>query len=297
MKYALGTIAGTALLGLAKTKGSKVKLSQGSVLQYGAFYELCTIIYDDPNISPGWGRTGVIHHTFQKEIPIQNCQGNPYLNDAIQGRDGIERSEIELNALREVAKAHDHCIKNKKGQCITLGEMDTDKVKKLTNQILQLHKFLNDNNLYIKEINNHRLNSKIIWSSRQLKSDPILENFELLYEFILKEIKQYGEYETKDIFLDIGFINPDEKTTVAFPQPLPRYMRVHQQKAIKARMYNHLFNLVNPFDFKIRHAPMDFRLQNRQTIGAYEQEAIVIDIDGEWYPYEPKKQTVKLRKR
>jgi len=302
-KTALGTIVGAALLGLSKNRGSKSRIAKGEVLKYGAFKELGTIMYDIPNISPGWGRTGLIHHTFQKEIPIQNCQGNPYLNAAIQGKDGIERSEFTLSVLKEYAKNHDQCIKDKNGHCITLGELDTEKVKHLTNQILRLHNVLINNNLYIEEINGHKLKNKKRWATNHLSTiDPMLENFDLLYEFILEKLEAYGEMDTKAtkamlflnkaIYLKIGALNESVNTPIAFPGEAPHFVYVREE--MKARMSDHLSSIVNPFGFR---ANRDSIIDNRNFIIPPKEASLVIEKDGKWYPYKKPESKSNLRLR
>jgi len=291
MKYALGTIVGTALLGLAKSKGSKVKLAKGKVLAYGAFdpLSLPPILYNPhPKITPpGFAfksNPDPIMYTFKTITPIQNCKGNPNLNEYMNSEDFFEKSKEEQDSLREIVKSHAYCIRDK-NQCVSLGAIDTTLVKKVALEILDLNSALEDNNLYIMRINNKRI--PLVFFS----------NFNRLYEFILERIE-----EADRVSIKLGYIDPHLETPIVYPGDVLSSKKeiIKKMEEINKKMINHIRGILYPFSFSIYSGSLQYikLIYGIITINEYITDTILIQTKtGEWVPYNKPESKSNLRLR
>jgi len=300
-KYTLGTILGTAILGLAKKhSGSSVKIFKGKALTYGAFDRLSfpTISYKPPHLNivlASWQLepNPLLAYTFRTITPIQNCKGTPHhnsLKEYINSDDFFEASkELQERLIKEL-KYHTHCNRDK-NQCVSLGEIDTTLVEKATLEILDLNNVLKDNNLYIARINGKFFN-------QQNFSD-----FNLLYEFILKRIESSDQINIK-----LGYYDANVESPIVYPENvlLSKKELNEKMEEINKKIMSHIRDIVHPFGFITYEGPVrtiklipDLRSKVPRSINQYIADDITITKTktGEWIPYRPNAKISKLRKR
>jgi len=296
-KYTLGTIVGTALLGLAKSK-------IGSHSRFKFQYKVgnrCIKYFPIRPIEPA--------STRLKE----NCLGDELHLEII---DDIKKSEYFLNLPKQQQQevytelflelansSHLHCLKNNEGQCLDVPHEDDEAVIQTAKKILKIldmnetgylfnGEYVSRHHIFIYSIGKkktgmnlgNRKPRSIIkvpygWRHPKTLKDYYEENLQSLCQVIPESIKDIG-------YLHIN-VHADLQDLIIYQDP--------QTEAGKRELADKINQRVNEIFNPIGFSAVDSYYYIDPDF--YSQKSIVVEHNGEWVPYEPTIKTSRLRKR
>lgn len=291
-KTVLGTIVGTALLGLAKTKGSLLRLTSGYCIRSGTF--------------PHFHINFKITDEFRKTKIKENCKGDERAIAFIEKtyKEGyLTKSEAEKR-MKE-AKNHQNCIKNNKGQCLTVIYVNEEKIKELAQKIMTMDEAYGRRRLEGPLRKNLMMITHVCGVPFYDKDLSWLEN----------KIKWYvlnGSNEV-EIFLEITgnplFCIPGKIERVPGDVDFDDedWFRASDEfiEKIQKELIQKVSEVINPFGFTVEiDGPysildgFDNRILSETLKKIYQNKELLVHKNGKWIPYKkPKETETKLRKR
>jgi len=290
-KYALGTIVGTALLGLAKKQvGSNVKLKMFYDFTPGTLSNLPVILTDPSKLT--------------ESVVKNHCQGNKKMNDLINGPIFSTFNEETQQEIIMRNESHDYCSKNESNECISFLPPNQNEVKKAAEKILKLIIELNKEEISITRIRDTDIEIEDNASIYQYEK---IERYKRLNKNILiikKPYKKWHEYNLKNLcdlivpqILSIGYF------TIRMSIPFTGIIRLNHhpntdegKKDLSNEIYKIIDEVVHPFGFTSdkEDRPYDFNLNFNYLTTSH----LMIKKDDEWVLYDNPESTLpKLRKR
>lgn len=284
-KYALGTIVGAALLGLAKTKGSMAKIKKFYFFKHNFFHSLPVVLKDPSKLADS--------------VVKINCQGDEETTDFINSQDfsmaplAIQQRFIRLN------EEHYYCSKNASGECISFLPPNQNEVKKAAEKILKLITDSSKERITVRQISNTKIEN-VYYHQEIDKNQRQKEN-------VLNIRKPYDKWYEHNLKNICDLITPQihrfGNFTMQITMPFNDTIRLSHhpntdagKKELSAEIYKIIDERFGKFGFTSNRnmRPFDFNLNFNYLTKSH----LMIEKDGEWIPYKkPESAISKLRKR